>query len=307
MLERVPMHDIELTGLDGSNLLAFLAALGALRALSMEGPATSVRMSWTDNGRWTPVLHHTQANGEDEVLTLLEQCVCGEDSIRSPWRIGNDLTLSCTEFAVLMREAAMGASTKREEADYLAAFGSDVYGAGPKKELISDTAFRTMSGAGHQHFLSFMRELAAGTEREHLRRALFAPWDYADSRPSLRWDPADYRPHALRAVDPSGDPIRTMRGANRLAIEALPFFPTVPQQRRIRTVAFEEGDDGTAVVWPIWTERLDVTTVASLLAWGHTPGITEGKATRPGIAQVFRARRFTEGKYRNFTPAKALL
>jgi len=303
------MHDIELTGLDGSNLLGYLAALGTLRALSMEGPTaptTPVRMSWADRGQWTPVLHHAHASGEDEVLSLLEQRVCGENSIQSAWRIGNDLTLPCAEFGKLMRDAALGADTRSVEADYLAAFGSDVYGAGPKKEVISDTAFRTMSGAGHQHFLGFMRELAASTEREHLRRALFAQWDYADGRPSLRWDPADYRPHALRAVDPSGDPIRTMRGANRLAVEALPLFPTVPQRRRVRTVGFEEGEDGTGLAWPIWTDRLDVATVASLLACANARG-TEGKAARPGIAQIFKARRFTEGKYRNFTPAKALL
>ena len=79
---------------------------------------------------------------------------------------------------------------------------------------MTDTAFRTMSGAGHQHFLGFMRELAVHTTADQLRRALLSRWDYADSRPSLRWDPADYRPHALRADDPSTDPIKTMRGAD---------------------------------------------------------------------------------------------
>jgi hypothetical protein len=72
-------------------------------------------------------------------------------------------------------------------------------------------------------------------------------------------------------------------------------------------VAFEEGEDGTAVVWPIWTEKLEMATVASLLACSYQRDTTRRKASRPGIAQVFRARRFTEGKYRNFTPAKALL
>jgi hypothetical protein len=147
-----------------------------------------------------------------------------------------------------------------------------------------------------------MRELALGTDKEHLRRTLFTEWDYADGRPSLRWDAADYRPHALRAVDPSGDPIRTMRGANRLAIEALPLFPTAPAGRRIRTTAFRESAEGAEIVWPIWTDPLEVATVASLLA------SSEGKGgARPGVAQVYRASRFTEGKYRNFSPARAEL
>ena len=295
------MREIELTGLDGSNLLAYLAALGTLRVLTFAEPDLCVQMRWADRGYWVPVVHGTSADTPDEFLSLLAHRVCGEESADEAWKIGKDLTLSCAEFGERTREAvAKAAHGQRVSADFLAAFGSDVYGSGPKKELMSDTGFRTMSGAGHQHFLGFMHELAAGTGVEHLRRSLMAPWDYADGRPSLRWDAADFRPHALRAVDPSGDPIKTMRGANRLAIEALPLFPTAPQARRIRTTAFQEGDNGTEVWWPIWTDALELGTVASLLAAGD-------ERVRPGVAQVYRAARFTEGKYRNFSPSKATM
>ena len=91
-----------------------------------------------------------------------------------------------------------------------------------------------------------------------------------------------------------------MRGANRLAIEALPLFPTAPKTRRIRTTAFQEGDNGTEIWWPIWTDALELGTVASLLAAGDA-------RVRPGVAQVYRATRFTEGKYRNFSPSKATM
>lgn len=294
------MPEIELTGLDGSNLLAYLAALGTLRVLTLAEPERCVRMSWTDRGYWTPLVHGTSADTPDELVDLLAQRVCGEESVDDAWKIGKDLTLSCEQFGDKIREAVKGSGhEQRVTVDFLAAFGSDVYGAGPKRELMSDTAFRTMSGAGHQHFLGFMLELAAGTDAEHLRRSLLAHWDYADGRPSLRWDAADFRPHALRAVDPSGDPIKTMRGANRLAIEALPLFPTAPQARKIRTAAFREVDGETEVRWPIWTGPLELGTVASLLAAG-------GDGARPGVAQVYRAKRFTEGKYRNFSPSRAV-
>jgi hypothetical protein len=295
------MREIELTGLDGSNLLAYLAALGTLRVSTLAEPDRCIRMNWVERGFWTPVVHGTSADTPDDLVNLLAQRVCGEESVDDAWKIGKDLTLSCEEFGDKIREAVKGSGHgHRVTADFLAAFGSDVYGAGPKREVMSDTAFRTMSGAGHQHFLGFMLELAAGTDAEHLRRSLLAPWDYADGRPSLRWDAADYRPHALRAVDPSGDPIKTMRGANRLAIEALPLFPTAPKSRRIRTTAFREIDGETEIGWPIWTEALELATVASLLAAG-------GGGTRPGVVQLFRATRFTEGKYRNFSPSKATL
>ena len=274
----------------------------------MAEAGSEVRISWADRGCWTPIIHHSRAATSEELLTILEAKVCGPATISPAWNIGKDLTLTCAEFGDHMRSIALAAnSTQRENADFLAAFGCDVYGTGPKKETMADTEFRTMSGAGHQHFLGFMKELAIGTDAAHLRRTLFEAWKYDDGRPSLRWDPADYRPHALRAVDPSGDPIKTMRGANRLAVEAIPLFPTVPKDRRVRTVAFDNRASGTEIAWPIWIDRLELRTVASLLASDSAHDAGGKDLVRPGIAQVFRARRFTEGKYRNFSPAKAVL
>src|ERR1035441_7051530 len=181
------MPEILLTGLDGSNLLAYLAALGTLRVLTSAVSERSVRMSWLDCGYWAPVIHASAAETPDELVDLLAELVCGEASADDAWKIGKDLTLSCGEFGQTMREAVQKSGHEcRETTDFLAAFGSDVYGAGPKREMMSDTSFRTMSGAGHQHFLGFMLELASGTNVEHLRRTLLARWDYGDGRKSTR-------------------------------------------------------------------------------------------------------------------------
>ena len=51
------MCEIELKGLDGSNLLAYLAALGTLRVLTLAEPGRDVRMRWVDRGYWMPVVH----------------------------------------------------------------------------------------------------------------------------------------------------------------------------------------------------------------------------------------------------------
>jgi hypothetical protein len=302
------MHEIELIGLDGGNLLGYLAALGTLRVLTLAEPEAEVRMSWVDKGWWRPVVHHSRIGNGEELVAALEQKVCGESSVSAAWEIGEDLTLTRAEFGRHAGAQALSATpTQREAADFLAAFGSEALGTGTKKEQMSDTEFRTMSGAGHQHFLGFMRELARGTGTGELTRALLEAWDYSDDRPSLRWDPADYRPHALRAEDPSGDPIKTMRGANRLAVEALPLFATVPERRQLRTVAFDDRDGGTEITWPIWIAPLNLNTVASLVASKEVQNADRATMSRRGIVQVFRARRFTEGKYRNFSPAKAVL
>jgi hypothetical protein len=299
------MHEMELTGLDGSNLLGYLAALGTLRVLTLAEPGAEVRMRWEDNRCWRPILCHSRIGTGEELIGALGERVCGAPSIDPAWEIGKDLTLTCVEFRKhLDEQASRSQSTQRNAADFLVAFGSDVFG---KKEQMSDTGFRTMSGAGHQHFLGFMRELAVGTEAEHIKCAVLEQWAYADGRPSLRWDPADYRPHALRAEDPSDDPIRTMRGANRLAVEALPLFPTAPERGRLRTVGFADRERETELTWPIWTDDLGVNAVRSLLASEEVQDADRATMIRRGVGQVFRARRFTDGKYRNFSPAKAML
>jgi hypothetical protein len=301
------MYEIELVGLDGGNLLGYLAALGTLRVLTLAEPRAEVRMRWADKEWWVPVVCHSRVATQDDLIGALAQRVCGRSSINPAWDIGNDLTLAMADFRAHLEKACASAPEERGAADFLAAFGSDALGSRSKKGQISDTEFLTMSGAGHQHFLGFMRELAEGTAAEHLRRALLGPWDYADGRPSLRWDAADYRPHALRAEDPSGDPIRTMRGANRLAVEALPLFPTVPERAVLRTVGFKDRDAGTEVTWPIWSEPLSLNVVASLLACEDIQEAGHSTVARRGVAQVFRAKRFTDGQYRNFSPARALL
>jgi hypothetical protein len=161
-----------------------------------------------------------------------------------------------------------------------------------------------MSGAGHQHFLGFMRTLAAETTVEQLRGALFASWSYSDPPPSLRWDPMDDRRYALRWNEPSSDPIRTVRGANALAIQGLPLFSTQPRGGTLGTTGFSRvSRKGTFFTWPIWEDPLPLDVVRSLLALrelqAESPAPQRLRAL--GVVEVFRSQRITQGKYRNFT------
>jgi hypothetical protein len=305
------MHDIELCGLDGGDLLGFLAAVGTLRILSLGEPG--VRMLWRDAGEtWTPVIQHPEIATGEKLIETVAGLVCGESTINDAWSISDDLTLGRDAFRKHLDDHAASAKPdRREVADFLTSFGSEAYGTGTQKDQMSDTEFRTMSGAGHQHFLGFMRELALTSDSGHIRAALLEAWGYADSRPSMRWSWTDYRPHALRADDPSTDPIRTMRGANRLAVEALPLFPTIATGRRVKTIAFQDRGGATEITWPVWICAVDLQTAQSLLTLEELQEAEPAKLaqvlTRRGIAQVFRARRFTEGKYRNFSRARPLL
>jgi hypothetical protein len=114
-----------------------------------------------------------------------------------------------------------------------------------------------------------------------------------------------------RRDEPSGDPVRTVRGANRLAIAALPFFPVVPTARGdiVTTGFMGRGSRGTFITWPIWTGWLSLDPVRSLLASGEFQDRSEESAEvlqARGISAIYRSQRVTLGKYRNFTPSEAL-
>ncbi|MEQ1825821.1 MAG: hypothetical protein ABL921_07730, partial [Pirellula sp.] len=66
-------YELELTGLDGSNPLGFLAALGTLAELSAD-PLTIYRMSWVVvSGVWRPRLHTERPLEASAVATRLAE------------------------------------------------------------------------------------------------------------------------------------------------------------------------------------------------------------------------------------------
>lgn len=297
-------EQLTLKGLDAANPLAFLAALGTLRSLTLAWPDARIRLHWqlSDSGL-RPLLTVPAGIGEETVLTaLIDQLKRLADNIALTF--ANDLTVSAEVF----RKAALDArtqadSTSKVAADFIAAFACDAL-TDTKTGIIQDTAWRTMSGAGHQHFMGFMRTLAEGTTQDHLRAALFADWSYSDPPPSLRWDPVDDRRYALRWDEPSGDPIRTVRGANALAVQGLPLFPTQPIGGILATTGFKRiPRQGIFFTWPIWVDPIPLDVIRSLLSMDELQKREPASARlRPfGVIEIFRSQRITQGKYRNFT------
>jgi hypothetical protein len=267
-------------------------------------------MAWrVDTGAWRPVLKCEGWAGDDaadELLdTLAGQLARGAGS--EAFSFTPDLKLmpaAFRAFALAARDSALsGDSPSQNDAAFAAAFACE--GCINKDGTVQDTAFRTLSGAGHQHFVGSMEELARCTDREHLRRTLLAGWDYKDGKPSLRFDPVDDRRYALRWSDPSGDATRTMRGANRLAVEALPLLPTCPVGQRLATTGFNVSKFWT---WPIWEPWLSLDVTRTLLALEELQSEIPNRAAllARGVREVFRCERITVGKFRNFTPAAAV-
>jgi len=296
---------LALTGLDGSNPLAFMAALGTLRVLSVAQPHRMTRLHWATTASYHPILTSDDPLDVDTLLDAIEQPL-KEMAAHPALTVDDNLKLSPDVFRDYARQSVKNAQTNgdRSWTDFAAAFGCDAIS---EDAVIQDTAFRTMSGAGHQHFLKTMRNLARLTTRDDLRRSLFEPWTYTDDKPSLRWDPADDRRYALRWKEPSGDPIRTQRGANRLAIEGLPLFPTAPVRSSVETTGFQTaGSRNTFFTWPIWNEPATLDVVRSLLALPELQidHPSRDRLHQMGIIEVYRSQRLTIGKFRNFAPAQ---
>jgi hypothetical protein len=307
--------ELDLIGLDGGNLLAFLAALGTLRILSHVLTDRNIRLRWRQLAAWTPSLSCDAKLSEDELVSILHKGLMGAAKSPQLSRLGDDLSVPPPEFRKFACDAAAAARPhERAWADFAAAFGCDVsFGDG---ETIQDTAFRTMSGAGWQFFLKFMRNIAEATTPEHLRKALFEPWNYDDpvENLTLRWDPIDDVRYALRWRNPSGDPGRkkqgSMLGANRLAIEGLPLFPTSPQPRYLATTGFKGSrSTNTYFTWPIWTDAIPLDVIRSVLSLRELQqdSADRTRLSETGIPEIYRSQRITIGKVRNFTPSESVL
>lgn len=295
------MPKLVLSGLDGSNLLAFMAALGVLRTTD------GSRIFWERKGSWVPTLDGDFSEDEAEFCALLAERLKTQEWF--PPIDSHDDSNKISPGA--LRKAAMDAviwsdgGKRAAWTDWVAALGCDAI---VTDGMAADTAFRTMSGAGHQHFLKSFRELQPVTNAQQIRHAIFEQWNYVDGKPGLRFDPAEDRRYALRWNEPSTDPVKTVRGANRLAVEGIPLFPTVPAGSKLETTGFRGSTSrDTWFAWPIWTAPLPVEVVRSLLAhpYLHQPDRRADLAAM-GVAEVFQARRLTLGKMRNFSPSVPL-
>lgn len=299
-----------LKGLDGSNPLAFLAAIGTLRTAALAWPDCCCRMGWkrTDDG-WRPELTVDSEQERDLVADLATELA--RDPKNEAFQVADDLKIKLEDFRRQLIKAQKEASNKeRRFADFLAAFGSEATKSMKDPHYIADTALRTMSGNGNQHFLGVMRQLSMDTTSDHLRKALLDPWIYDDpmEKHTMRWDPRDDVRRALRWSEPSGDPARKFQGsvwgANRLAIEGLPLLPSVPSGGQLETTGFmQRRGFGMFWTWPIWECEVSVDVVRSLLAFKELLAELPDRCQLDvmGVKEIYRCERITQGRFRNFT------
>jgi len=358
------MHEVKLPALDGSNLLAFMAALGTVRLLSLQNAVT---LKWIkEDLAWIPVVVSNLAQGKimetlfsasDAMLDGCQQAIIKKchariaklrtfnQKLETNHNAATKKTLKtalgkrikkvtkCTEkiealtarqrgYAWLAefedlklpaetfrdynsRGQASSSRTGRMWSDFATAFASEAI---LKKETIDYTAFCALGG-GQSRFIKSLLNLCLEATSVDINEALFSGWKYDKQCSSLRWDGIEHRRYALRANDPASDQKYKVPGANRLAFEALPLFPCMPVGSRLQTTGFSRFEKAVTITWPIWTDTLGMDEIRTLLA---SPSLQKESPDRNtlsamGIHQIYRSRRISEGKYRNFTPSTALL
>ncbi len=314
-----PSYELPLPGLDGSNPLAFLAALGTLvvcERLSQRDDAPAwlkgpVALSWGHSGSpQTPVLHlpgtPTTEEFAEYVAAQLDRSVAEHSCA---WAVAmlqamlDDKGLSLPK--VLRPRCLHQPDTDRARLNWVMAL---VCESAPEAASQLQTVRR-------DYLPDNLSNVLARTTDLHLLRSLFKTWDYADSlsNQSLHWEPTEDRRHAYQWNRPKGDPTRNrsggMLGANRLALEAWPLFPCFPKGDKVATRGFVgNGMFDTFWTWPIWASPLSSSAVASIMA---LPELQKDSVKNPimrsrGIATVFRCQRILVGKTPNLTQATAV-
>jgi hypothetical protein len=268
---------LPLPALEGTNPLGFLAALGVLDALAARSP--SVTLHWTDELVPTAIIGGFGGDMDDLLDAL--------DRDRAAWQ--NSPLLAFPEGAPLSDakpdekklrdwfEFVSGPNGSQESAYHLCSLVAEF--ALTRERNAKPTHFDFT--AGNQHFLSIVRELISGVDRERIREAVCGPWQYDGTLKTLSWDSRGERVYALRGRDPSkaGDK-RTVPGADWLAFRGLSFYPvkrTAAGSSYTTAGNARRGSD--AMRWPLWSASATRNAIRSLVA--DSTLVSEGALVRP--------------------------
>jgi CRISPR-associated endonuclease/helicase Cas3 len=306
-------HSLRLPGLDGGNPLAYLAALGTLVladriSRSSEAPnwlRGPIALSWQ---RQTAVLHLPGEPPHAEELAEVLGAGCARELDKHPARFVVSLFENKDNKSSRVRDHIQKCSlVERDELDWILAHYSD-------SERAADATSQLMT-VRKDYFPDNLRSILNQCQCDHLFRALFRAWDYADAldNQSLHWEPSEDRRHAYQWNMPSGDPTRKKRGgvlgANRLALEAWPLFPSMPTGERLATRGFKGNRaKDTYWTWPLWSQPLTRDAVSSMLGIPtiYSEYIRPMEVRTYGIQALFRLQRILVGKTPNFTTATAI-
>lgn len=313
------------TGLDGSNPLGFLAALGVLSALDVQRAADDPhpQLYWTLNGYWQPTFI-----GVHDIDTAVHAVM--ED--KAQWAADPSLLLAYDENGSLVDPRHVDKCTRdlkpppNSMRAYLTTIADDASAANADtflhyrrtaamvaaygSELVQDNNGNTKPTAlhftaGQQRFLDAVARLQSGVTHDDVREALLGPWSGSSALPSMSWDSTVSRNYALRAGDPSKEKRGSNPGADWLAFIGLSFTTSVPKGRRLETTGVRGGWKDSSFTWPLWTTPVSVPLIPALLSLAGLADLSPLVRRTRGIGAVMRCdiTRSDQGGYGGFAPS----
>ena len=296
------MGETHLTGLDGTNPLAFFAALGVQEVFSRD--SEQPRLWWSDD-----VIPHAVVDGEFSIERIADRAL----ETFSDWKDSPALNPRLPDGTLMKKsdELKLASADIREYLDQtrridsagrlatsLVAEGSlDNNGAAKPSDLYFT--------AGNQKFLKMARDLMEGTAREDLLVGLNGPWNYESKLPSLMWDVSDDRVYALTAINPAKDKKLTNPGPEALAVLGMSLHPVFAGSERTLTQGCSGSWKSGNYSWPIWEKPASPRMVKSLLA--HAYSLESVRWLKSwGVFRIMNSsiRRSDQGGYGTFGPSE---
>lgn len=306
----------ELFGLQATNPLGFMAALGLLRVIEHNRTDTAERptLAFASGGECHAKL---QASLDAEELTDLvltdaqaqEHCPAlrlaytkdGDEVAPTNANAIRDLKPTPQHARQYLSRVAV---ENRRSADLAASFFSELVQQGSNADRTKPTALHFT--AGQQTFLSMVEDLRSGMTKDDVVEALYGPWLGASPLPSLSWDASGARMYALRAKNPSTEKRGSVAAANWLAVQGLAFFPVVVQRDRLMTTCVEGSWKDSVFRWPIWEQQVVCPAIAGLLRM-DAAGMSASERKAYGVFSVLQSGivRSDQGGYGSFTPPES--
>lgn len=323
------MSETHLTGLDGTNPLAFFAALGVQEIFSRD--SEQPRLWWSDD-----VIPHAVVDGEFSIERIADRAL----DIFSDWKNSPAITPSLPKGDETNLAESMQRKYRRQKIDELKFLPSDIRiylkNAGSSRLSRNLSAALVTEGSltdwkdksrpvkyrngeavkiakpsdlyftsGQQKFLDIAQRILNDVSQEDLLRGLEGPWRYESELSSLGWDVSDDRVYALAATDPSSNKKLTNPGPEALAVLGMSLHPVFTRTGRTITQGCSGSWKSGNYSWPIWRKPASPRVVKSLLA--HAYSLESVRWLKSwGVFRIMNSpiRRSDPGGYGTFGPSE---
>ena len=298
------MNGTHLRGLEGTNPLGFLAALGVQVAFTSD--PEQPHLWWSDD-----IVPHAIVDGDFSVERIADQAM----NVLAKWKDSPAVNPRRPDGCAIPKGDEL--KFKPEDIRTYLSFAKRCVGGDLIASLVAEGSLDNQGvakpsdlyfTAGNQKFLGTVRKTLEETSPKDLRNGLEGPWAYNSRLPSLGWDVSDDRVYALRATDPGPEKKPTNPGPEALAVLGLSTFPVFGSQGRTLTQGCSGSWKYGTYSWPLWCKPASPHAVRSLLAHAYSHDSTTADRSMWfhswGVFRVLQSsiRRSPQGGYGTFGP-----